>query len=331
MSLSRIVVIQPYFGTLPTTFPRWLASCASNSSIDWVIATDADVSGLVQYKNVKIVKMTFREMQVRAQSCFDFPINLERPYKLCDYRAFYDRIWREFVEGYDFWGYCDCDMIFGDIRKFARESILTRVDKFLGHGHFSIIRKDAPSLNAVLEAAKAKGLYGYREMLQTPLLHAFEEYDHYGVSYCYQKMFPDLYDSGYCQRWRIFDDIDPAFDHFTDPVKDSRFGNRGVVYKYQDGKLSRFFQENSRIQEEETLYIHLMKRRMQDFAGSDSNYLVVPDAFVPTTTIDAAFLEKHGKRVWDRRRLDALLVHWRAKLGMISRTAKVKKAATSNR
>ncbi|MEN9306552.1 MAG: hypothetical protein RL173_484, partial [Fibrobacterota bacterium] len=254
MTQSKIIVIQPYFGKLPNTFRMWYASCMANSTIDWLVVTDADTSSLPHASNIRIVKMNFAEMQQRVQACFEFQICLDRPYKLCDFRVFYDKIWHEFIHGYDFWGYCDSDLVFGDIRKFARESILERSEKFLGHGHLSLLRNGAEHLQTVIESCRAKGRFDYKQVLATPSMHALEEFDHYGVSYQYQKDFPDLFHSGYHQKWRIFDDVDPQVDHFTDPIKDNRFNARGVVYQYDKGRLERVFMENGKIQREETLY-----------------------------------------------------------------------------
>lgn len=63
---------------------------------------------------------------------------LEKPYKLCDFRPLYGEIFSNYVDGYDFWGYCDCDLIFGDIRKFLTEELLSTKDYLLGMGHFHI-------------------------------------------------------------------------------------------------------------------------------------------------------------------------------------------------
>ena len=322
MTESRIIVIQPYFGKLPPTFRIWYASCQANRSIDWLVATDADTTSLPPAPNIRIVKMDFAQMQRRVQACFDFPICLDRPYKLCDFRVFYDRIWQEFVQGYDFWGYCDCDLVFGDIRKFARESILERSEKFLGHGHFSLLRSEAPHLRQVIESCKAKGRYDYKHVLSTPSMYALEEFDHYGVSYQYQKDHPDLFHSGYHQKWRIFDDLDPQVDHFTDPVKDARFDARGVLYQYENGRLERVFMENGEIKKEETLYAHFMKRRMKDLSDSTSSCTIVPDSIIPARPIDEAFLKLHGKRFIDHRKLKATLTHLRANLRLGSRFAR---------
>ena len=55
----------------------------------------------------------------QVQKMFDFPIYLDHPYKLCDYKPAYGYIFPEYTKGYDYWGHCDMtDCIFGNLRKF---------------------------------------------------------------------------------------------------------------------------------------------------------------------------------------------------------------------
>ena len=56
-------------------------------------------------------------MKERIQRIFDFPISLERPYKLCDYKPSYGEVFKDELAGYDFWGNCDIDLVWGNIKK----------------------------------------------------------------------------------------------------------------------------------------------------------------------------------------------------------------------
>ena len=49
---------------------------------------------------------------------------------------------------YDFWGYCDIDLIFGNIRKFITDDILDKYDKILSRGHFTLFR-NKDSINTI--------------------------------------------------------------------------------------------------------------------------------------------------------------------------------------
>ena len=52
-----------------------------------------------------------------------------------------------FVKKYDFWGYCDLDLIFGDIRKFVNEEVLNTYEKIYNRGHLTLFKN---SLNSFL-------------------------------------------------------------------------------------------------------------------------------------------------------------------------------------
>lgn len=54
--------------------------------------------------NVKWYFKSFSELQELFQSKFDFPILLNTPYKLCDYKPAYGDIFSKYLGGYDFWG-----------------------------------------------------------------------------------------------------------------------------------------------------------------------------------------------------------------------------------
>jgi hypothetical protein len=57
-----------------------------------------------------------------------FGVNIKHSYKLCDFKPAYGFIFFELIENYDFWGYCDIDIIFGSIRDFITKEILESHD-----------------------------------------------------------------------------------------------------------------------------------------------------------------------------------------------------------
>ena len=121
--MKSIIFIIPYFGHFNNYFEIWLNSCAHNPTIDWLIFTDC--KNEYDYpRNVKVVYTTFDEIRTHFQSFYDFPISLEKPYKLCDFRPAYGEVFYDYIKDYDFWGYCDTDLVWGDLRKFFTEEIL---------------------------------------------------------------------------------------------------------------------------------------------------------------------------------------------------------------
>jgi len=61
-----------------------------------------------------------------APQALKLNINIEKYYKLCDFKPAYGLIYKEFISTYDFWGYCDIDTIWGNIRLFMPNDILER-------------------------------------------------------------------------------------------------------------------------------------------------------------------------------------------------------------
>lgn len=45
-------------------------------------------------------------------------------------------MFQEYIKDYDFWGHCDADLIFGDIRKFVTDDILNKYDRLGVDGFF---------------------------------------------------------------------------------------------------------------------------------------------------------------------------------------------------
>ena len=91
-------------------------------------------------ENVKIVNITLQDIKQRVDKVVGFDAKLTTPYKLCDIKVMYGEVFSDYVKGYDFWGYCDIDLIFGDIRKFLTDKVLASAEKCYVLGHFSIYK-----------------------------------------------------------------------------------------------------------------------------------------------------------------------------------------------
>lgn len=76
---NKCILILPYFGKLKIYFNMFLASCASNDKIDWLIISDQNCPE--SHKNIKWIKMPFSQFKDIVQSKFVFPISLSTPYK----------------------------------------------------------------------------------------------------------------------------------------------------------------------------------------------------------------------------------------------------------
>ena len=138
---KSIVIILPWFGSLPVHYGMWRASALRNPSVDFMFFTDAEVESA---PNIIVHRMSFDDFRQLVQSAFDFSIELDRPYKLCEYKQAYGYILGDYIKGYDFWGFGDIDLLYGDIRAFITNEVLKH--KFiLGWGHLTLIHNDNDS------------------------------------------------------------------------------------------------------------------------------------------------------------------------------------------
>src|SRR3712207_6713977 len=163
----RLVV--PYFGERPSYLPLVVRSMAHNPDVHWLLFTDAPVPGAPP--NVTVHLGTFDDLAARIQQHFDFPISLRQPYKLCDFRPAFGEIFREELAGYDFWGHCDLDVIFGQIREHLPPEAFA-ADKILIQGNFALYRNTDDA--AAWFRHEIDGI-SYREVMSTPAAMHFDE------------------------------------------------------------------------------------------------------------------------------------------------------------
>jgi hypothetical protein len=139
-----IAFVIPYFGKWPNWFNALLISCKNNPTVDWLFFTDCPIpeGGPA---NVRFIKSSLGAIKVLAMETTGAQISLEHAYKLCDLKPAYGDIFKQYLKDYDFWGFCDSDIIWGDIRKFITGKLLSQYDIITAlpnkiAGHFTVLR-----------------------------------------------------------------------------------------------------------------------------------------------------------------------------------------------
>lgn len=126
--LTSIASLTCWYGEYPWYFPYFLHSCSFNPTVDFFIITDNKTKIKYQPDNVKLVYRTLDEIKTSASEKLGFAVNIDYPYKLCDFKPAYGFLFPEIIEGYDFWAQSDLDVIFGNIRLFLTEEMLDSYD-----------------------------------------------------------------------------------------------------------------------------------------------------------------------------------------------------------
>jgi len=140
----KICVLIPFFGTWPEWFSFFLLSCKYNPDIDWFFFSNCGDLPITS-KNLKLINMTLDDFNVLASRKTNIIIKLKHPFKLCDLKPAYGIIFEDYIEDYDFWGYGDIDLIYGNIKKFIKPEVLKNYDIISSHkdflaGHFCLLK-----------------------------------------------------------------------------------------------------------------------------------------------------------------------------------------------
>jgi hypothetical protein len=109
----------------------------NNKKLDWLLITDQELENLPT--NIRVSNAMFSNFKAFVQEKFDFPISMKSPYKICDFRPAFGHIFSSEIKGYDFWGHCDLDVIFGDVLRSIPESAWEN-DRIFGRGSLSFYR-----------------------------------------------------------------------------------------------------------------------------------------------------------------------------------------------
>lgn len=122
--MKKICIIIPFFGDrFPVFFPFFLKTVEWNNTIDFLLFTDIPLT--INLPNLSIVSMNLDEFNTLASQQIGLNINIKSSYKLCDFKPTYGLVFEYYLTNYDFWGYCDIDLLLGNIRKFISDNILT--------------------------------------------------------------------------------------------------------------------------------------------------------------------------------------------------------------
>lgn len=299
MKQISIAIVIPYFGRFNNYFRLWLESAKNNPTIDFLLFTDQEVDS---FNNIKVFKSSLQDVSNLAQRNLSailkekgLPIisgcgRINKPYKLCDYKPIYGIIFKQYLKNYDFWGHCDVDLIFGNIRHFITPEILYQYDRILSCGHFSLYKNTYENnLKFLNSRGNLIGIPSYEQVYSSDKSFSFDEWP--GMSKLWSTMNWSMYNT------TIFDDIYVLRKHFISCQKiEKDFGISNVIFAYNNGHLFRFYFRNLKVVKEETMYVHLQKRPMKVETNSIDKYLIVPNKFIDYQHPSAIVLRKYGNK-----------------------------------
>jgi len=125
--MKSIVIIIDYFGSFPVWFDIFLESCKWNPTINWIIHSDCEYTQELP-KNVEIKYISWDDYVNTVRHRLNTSFCPNRPYKICDLKPALGCLWYDEIQQYDFWGFGDMDLVYGDIRSFYTDELLENYD-----------------------------------------------------------------------------------------------------------------------------------------------------------------------------------------------------------
>lgn len=271
--MKSINIIIPYFGKFPNYYQLFLNSCGFNSTINWTIISDNQE----KYKypqNVIVKKATFSYVQRLISEKFDFNVSIDKVHKLCEYKPAYAYLFPDYVVGFDFWGYGDLDLVYGDIRKFLTEAVLKN-NKIFQLGHLTLVQNEKKYNEMFM--SPCDGTLLYKKAFTSPLNFNFDE------QFMDKNNINTIFEENGCSIWKesLAADIYTKSSNFLldlgNGVKEKK---KKAVFVWNRGKLRRYVKEKGVIECKEYIYIHLQKRKMKLAISTNASYYkIIPNLF----------------------------------------------------
>ncbi len=266
--MHKIRFIIPYFGKLRSDFCFWLKSAEHNASIDFLIFTDQEIC--TANKNITVIKCELPFIEKIAKQKIWECCRINHPYKLCDYKTAYGELFQDYLQGYDFWGHCDVDLVFGNIRNYITDDILDNHDRIGVEGFFTLYRNNT-EIN-----------HHYWNLGEDFIKKAFLDDAIYGLD----EWGPGGNGGGTSNWWithrkerlwmdMIFDSIEPyTYEFITKRALNDETTN--VIFRYNNGTLMRYGLKNGKVTATETLLAHVQKRTITTETSETDKFCIIP-------------------------------------------------------
>lgn len=245
--MKTIALVILYFGKMPLFYQTWKITALHNKTIDFYLYTDDKT--IQSEGNIHVTYISWEKMKKYIQEKYSFKLALEYTYKICDLKPAFGEIFYDVIKDYDFWGYCDIDLLFGDIRHFLTDEILETSERCFYNGHLSIYKNNS-KMNALYRYSE-KGGYprvNYKQCFESPNSFYFDEYRGMYIK-CIINDIP------------VFDELDIR----RDPLEGKRkfYWRSGTeisqyVILWKNGRL---YAVDNQCQEYELIYAHFYRRK----------------------------------------------------------------------
>ncbi|WP_417791588.1 DUF6625 family protein [Stutzerimonas xanthomarina] len=144
MIAPSIVLLIPYFGRWPFWMPFFLETVRHNPDINWLFFSNCGIPENLP-PNVCIRECSFDSYCELVSTRLGITFRPGSAYKLCDIKPALGHIHAADIVNFDFWGFSDIDLVYGDLRGYFTPERLARFDLLSTHarrvsGHLCLMR-----------------------------------------------------------------------------------------------------------------------------------------------------------------------------------------------
>lgn len=283
--MKKCIFVLPYFGKFNNYFPLFLRSCRYNNLFDWLVFTD-DQAKYDYPQNVKVIRISFSEFREMFRKKIGNKIVLQKPYKLCDFKPTYGYVLSDYLRDYEYWGHCDCDLIFGDLNRLLIPLLEKGYDKLFAAGHLTIYKNDSENNSRFMSNYQGRLLF--EEFLTVPEICWFDEdwrKDNIHTLFLEQntKVYSEVLACNPSGKYAYF--VQRNYIPSEHRYEEEKY--RKALYAWANGRVIRQFEDMNRLITEEFLYMHFQHRKMEmDEAALTSRAIqIIPNKFIPLASI----------------------------------------------
>lgn len=170
----KICFLIPWYGEFPWWMEYFLKSVESNTMFNWILISENRPAQELP-RNMKFVEFTLENLHTLIYQKTGLEPNIENPYKLCDFKPSFGIIFSDLLKDFDYWGYCDIDLVFGDLSRFLQPyleegfDVLSPDEEFFP-GHFCLFRNTS-EINNLFKTA-----ISYVTVLTSSKVFFFDEF-----------------------------------------------------------------------------------------------------------------------------------------------------------
>lgn len=262
---AKTAICIVYFGPKPIYLNLFFKGAEFNTDVDFIFFTDwKDVK--VDLTNVHFVSTTLHDFEtlVRKKTALQ-DLQLPNAYKLCDLKPAWPHILEDYLVDYDYVGYCDIDLIFGDLNRILKElipfDVLTGCRSYFS-GAFTLL-KNKPEILKLYQQAR-----GWDYIFKDKNHWAFDEF-----------LRPDTAEKQHAARQMALESFSNSMARLKDTVcvKCEELGYEMVpgLVEYREGKI---VAENT----EWAFYHYVLAKKSPFWVIPD--WKKVPDTFLVNKT-----------------------------------------------